>query len=253
MIVVGCRSGDLDSGKSRRISTHDFRCCGARRVRTNLMIAAAAVISGATVLLAQEKAGQSPAITKIKLFGAKIEWKESVPDRSVVAIDLAGSDRFGDGYVPLLDAFPTLERLDLSRTAITDAGVKRLRELSALTELNLSYTDITDATLEDLRKFKSLRRLDLEGTQITEAGLRDLGKSPDPDPTQPGDRGHHHRQRIERDCETAKFGGPRPFVFVHHGRRAGGIARAQRASAAQSPWHANHRQPGSSSCGHFHT
>ncbi len=176
VIEVSCRSADLvDSGNSRRMSTHYFRCSKGRSVRTKLMIAAAAGISCATILLAQEKAGQSSAITKIQLLGAKIEWKESAPGRSVVAIDLAGSDRFGDLYVPLLDAFPTLERLDLSKTAITDAGLKRLRELPALTELKLSYTDVTDAALADLRKFKSLRRLDLEGTQITDAGLRHLG------------------------------------------------------------------------------
>ncbi len=176
IIDVGSPPGDLvGRGRSRRISTDEFHVSGARRMRTISVIAATVVFSCATILPAQEQARQSPAVTKIKLFGAKVECKESDPGRPVVAIDLAESDRFGDSYVPLLDAFPTLERLDLSKTRITDAGAKRLPQLPALTELNLSDTDITDVSLADLRKFKSLRRLDLDGTQITDAGIRELG------------------------------------------------------------------------------
>src|SRR5579872_589181 len=97
-------------------------------MRTKLVIAASGLAFCASIAAAQENPGYSAALAKLSLFGAKIERHESAAGRPVVAIDLSGSDRFGDAYVSLLDPFVMLERLDLSRTALTDSGLKRSEE-----------------------------------------------------------------------------------------------------------------------------
>jgi hypothetical protein len=70
-------------------------------MRTNLIKAAAAVISCATIRSAQEKAGQSPAITKIELFGAKNRNHRITDEgltvlkrhKELISLDVSGTQR----------------------------------------------------------------------------------------------------------------------------------------------------------------
>jgi Leucine-rich repeat (LRR) protein len=64
--------------------------------------------------------------------------------------------------------------LDLSETAITDAGLKQLKEVTNLLELDLSHTQITDAGLMHVKGLPDLTRLSLRGTDVTDAGLEHL-------------------------------------------------------------------------------
>lgn len=65
-------------------------------------------------------------------------------------------------------------QLDLSQTAVTDAGLAPVGDLKRLVRLNLSRTGITDAGLGALKGLENLDYLNLYGTQVTDAGLKQL-------------------------------------------------------------------------------
>jgi hypothetical protein len=72
------------------------------------------------------------------------------------------------------DFFAHVWYVDLYRTDVSDAKLKRLESLSKLRVLNLYDTKITDAGLENLKRLNQLESLDLDGTKITDAGLEYL-------------------------------------------------------------------------------
>ncbi len=69
-----------------------------------------------------------------------------------------------------------LQVLDLSDTAITDAGIGHLKGLPALARLLLAKTKITDAGLSTLTTLPKLRELDVNGTAVTDAGMATVAK-----------------------------------------------------------------------------
>lgn len=81
----------------------------------------------------------------------------------------------GDAEVELLRGLaPALVWLDLSRTAVTDAGLAPLAACTQLRRLHLAQTGIGDAGLRALRDLRELRFLNLFGTKVTDAGLTEL-------------------------------------------------------------------------------
>lgn len=73
--------------------------------------------------------------------------------------------------VPHLQELAGLHTLDLSGTAITDAGLSSVSKLGGLRSLELTGTRITDAGLESLASLKGLRHLGLADTDVTDAGM----------------------------------------------------------------------------------
>jgi Leucine-rich repeat (LRR) protein len=67
-----------------------------------------------------------------------------------------------------------LERLDLTDTHVTDAGLAHLASLPKLQQLRLDGTPITDDGLVHLGKLKSLRELSLSGIKISSDGAKHL-------------------------------------------------------------------------------
>ena len=67
--------------------------------------------------------------------------------------------------------------LALSRTKITDAGLKEVAKLQKLERLGLEGTKITDAGLKEVAKLQQLKILWLQDTQITDAGVTELKKA----------------------------------------------------------------------------
>ncbi len=67
-----------------------------------------------------------------------------------------------------------IAQLDLSKTAVTDAGLAPVAELPRLVKLNLSETAVSDAALDPVSGLENLRYLNLYGTQVTDAGLKKL-------------------------------------------------------------------------------
>ncbi len=65
-------------------------------------------------------------------------------------------------------------RVELSRTKVTDAGLKHLAGLKQLRTLYLDHTKVTDAGLKHLSGLRQLQWLHLGHTQVTDAGLKHL-------------------------------------------------------------------------------
>jgi hypothetical protein len=73
--------------------------------------------------------------------------------------------------MPYVVAFRQLAGLSLAGTAVTDAGLRRLGELTELETLVLDGTQVTDACLPHLSGLSKLRHLDLRGTRISADGI----------------------------------------------------------------------------------
>jgi hypothetical protein len=82
-----------------------------------------------------------------------------------------------DAGLKVVAKMPKLERLDLRGTAVGDDGVRALASLSHLQTLSLYGTGVTDAGLEALRGLPSLRRVYVGGTKVTEPGRDALRKA----------------------------------------------------------------------------
>ena len=72
------------------------------------------------------------------------------PEKPVIAISFA-TKPVGDDALEGLGAFPSLQKLTLNNTQVTDAGLARLEGLPALEKLYLVDTAITDAGLPPLK------------------------------------------------------------------------------------------------------
>ena len=65
---------------------------------------------------------------------------------------------------------------DLSRTKVTNEGLKHVGKLGRLTHLNLNRTEIGDKGIEALADLQSLEWLNLYGTKITDASMPIIAK-----------------------------------------------------------------------------
>lgn len=84
-----------------------------------------------------------------------------------------------DADLESLVSQPNLQKVDLSLSLITDAGMERLKSLENITDLNLFAVEhITDAGIASLRGWSKLQRLNLRGTDITDTSLEYLAQIP---------------------------------------------------------------------------
>jgi hypothetical protein len=81
---------------------------------------------------------------------------------------------FSDEEMKQCCEFDRMEFGFFSRSAITDAGLDNIGNLTRLKYLDLRDTAITDAGLKHLGKLRLLETLDLTGTNTTEAGIHEL-------------------------------------------------------------------------------
>ena len=82
-----------------------------------------------------------------------------------------------DAGVKVLAKMPNLERVDLRGTSVGDDGVKAIAGLHHLESLSLYGTRVTDAGLEALRGTSSLKRLYVGGTKISAPAVEALRKT----------------------------------------------------------------------------
>lgn len=98
------------------------------------------------------------------------------------AIDVNASllgPEFGDGDLALLqDLAPVLVWLNLSRTKVTDEGVRALGGLVQLRRLNLANTAVGDAGLVAMGALPLVEVLNVYGSKVTDAGLSSLSSWP---------------------------------------------------------------------------
>jgi len=106
--------------------------------------------------------------------GRVLRWGHDTGVVSAVAGSFAAFlERVADDWAAYVAGTPDW-RLDLNGTAVTDAGLKELRELKNLQNLNLDNTKITDAGIKELKGLTGLQELEVLGTQVTEAGVTEL-------------------------------------------------------------------------------
>ena len=119
----------------------------------------------------------------------------------VPGLDLSDHWELSNASLAHLRSLDQLRMLDISQTAISDAGILSLRDhpqlailllpegttdhaldvladLPALRELNLDRAHITDQGLSKLAALPLLEILDLSATEISDAGIASLGKLP---------------------------------------------------------------------------
>lgn len=82
-----------------------------------------------------------------------------------------------DHSLRLISLFPSLEKVNLGNTKISDQGLMHLKTLVNLKELNLDRTGITDRGLLALAPIHSLNRVSLVDVPIGDEGLKALVKS----------------------------------------------------------------------------
>ncbi len=93
-----------------------------------------------------------------------------------VSFGLLGA-KAGDADLALLDGLqPWLVALDLSRTAVTDAGLARLADFRRLVRLRLDNTSLGDEALVHVARLGQLEVLNLYGTNVGDAGLARLAE-----------------------------------------------------------------------------
>lgn len=97
-------------------------------------------------------------------------------DDARLSVDLSViAPPIGDADLALLDNLrPTIAWLNLSRTAITDAGLASLKGLPELERLRLEWTAVGDSGLDFAATCAKLNSLNLVGTKVTDAGLAKL-------------------------------------------------------------------------------
>ena len=78
-----------------------------------------------------------------------------------------------------LKGLTSLERLSLTNTKVTDAGLAHLKGLKNLGFLAIGYTKVTDAGLVHLEGMTELKRMDLMFTPTTDAGVKKLQQDKD--------------------------------------------------------------------------
>lgn len=81
-----------------------------------------------------------------------------------------------DNAIFCLQQIPCLDRVNLSSTAISDAGMEHLVKIKQLKIAFLEHVAITDRGCRELAKMRGLEELSLVGTLITDKGMREIAK-----------------------------------------------------------------------------
>ena len=92
---------------------------------------------------------------------------------NVIEIDLTGKP-VGNSDLVLIVRHTRLQKLWLSSTGVTDAGLIELQSMNRLRVLGLARTGITDAALKHLAAIKSLREVFIFPTKVTDGAVDEL-------------------------------------------------------------------------------
>jgi len=144
-------------------------------------------VAGAALKAAAEAGARvTPVVPGGKLL--RVEWvdgAQAAGDGSLkalsglrrnVAILSLGFTTVSDKALDEIAKMPNLVRLDLQRTKVTDAGLKKLAQAKPprLRRLNLYGTNVTDAGLDTLATLPELAEVFVFGTKVTEGGVERL-------------------------------------------------------------------------------
>lgn len=87
-------------------------------------------------------------------------------DGNVETLQLDGIQLTAEDFATI-GRFRTLRFLGLQRTNVTNADLRKLRELPHLKGLSLTNTEISDVAIDEIVKFESLRSLCLGNVAVT--------------------------------------------------------------------------------------
>jgi len=108
---------------------------------------------------------------RTEISGRVFDTWASLHELRVLVLD---ETEFDDAGMARLEGSVWMQRLDLSFTRVTGAGLRALHHMTALRELSLYGTSVADADLELLERTPDLRNLNLGLTAITDEGARHL-------------------------------------------------------------------------------
>jgi WD40 repeat protein/Leucine-rich repeat (LRR) protein len=125
--------------------------------------------------------GLGTATSKLKVGGTPvkpIKRLANLPAGPLSIVDVSFFKVRGpvDPDLPLIAHMSRLRRIDLDRTAITDAGVASLKDLKSLEILWLRGTKVSDAGLAHIAGLSNLTFISLDNTAITDDGLKHIEK-----------------------------------------------------------------------------
>ncbi|MCK5942347.1 MAG: YHS domain-containing protein [Planctomycetes bacterium] len=124
------------------------------------------------------RAAIDAAIEKLRGQGAVVQRVAADTDAVEVNLSLL-RDRVTDAWLAQLEPLaPVLVWLNVSRTAISDAGGEHLAKLTQLRRLNVSNTALGDAGVAALRGLAELHYLNAYGTKVGDGGLAPLAELP---------------------------------------------------------------------------
>jgi hypothetical protein len=152
----------------RKATKESFPTVPRRRYR---MVAATLLLVPWMLLACESRASEGPA----EVFQAShAEWVGALGGRveingsgEVTAVELSRT-WVNDADLRKLAEFPQLEQIDLSYTKVTDLGLEHLAPLQNVRVLNLRYAEnVTDLGVAHLKQWRSLASLDVRGTKVT--------------------------------------------------------------------------------------
>lgn len=93
---------------------------------------------------------------------------------SLRLLDISETTVGDEGVARLADGLLRMESLNLSYSAVSDAGLRDVGRMKSLTSLNLDTRLVSDSGLAFLTGLRNLRRLDCFGARVTDAGFTHL-------------------------------------------------------------------------------
>src|SRR5262245_19525306 len=125
-----------------------------------------------TISLAErEKMQETDFVNSLQKQGATVKEKDYPPHGTGYVVNLSGA-RLADDTFRDLKGLQRVAELDLSKSSLADDQMDQLNEVSKdLVRLDLSNTAVTDAGLGKLKAVYVLFNLNLAGTKVTAAGV----------------------------------------------------------------------------------
>jgi uncharacterized membrane protein len=162
--------------EAERRAVEELQHRQAAEYETTLASVRAAVPGSLRTILPGERDLEYTAAVAGTAFGDAELEKLAAAGNDLIWLDLSRTG-ITDAGLKVLGKMPNLEHLDLRGTAVGDAGVEALAPLHNLQTLGLYGTAVTDAGLPALQRLPGLRRLYVGGTRVTAPGLAILRKT----------------------------------------------------------------------------
>lgn len=166
---------NLDSHYQRFLQVDDNKLLSATlnadRLRS-LCLGATQVTNAALMQMTQQKSLEWLDLARLPVQRSGLEFMKEAHSLRQVSFDHCA--KVGDEVVMLLASFTELEELDLTNTAITDAGLVHLKAHPTLKTLWLAGTHATDSSVALFPTMPALQILSCGQTEITPSGLARL-------------------------------------------------------------------------------